>query len=208
MSILLCHRCYCWVEPQDGFCPDCSAAVDINEADPPLSQLREILGAVTQPLGEVTVRRRRPPRPGVLYATTNGLYFLPHLVVDRPATGFVMPAEHVFMSSMAAALRAPLSLCTVFSERNVGESHAAGAYRPQRLALEQQDAVPRSLMNDPGAFFVPSTMIQNISRRFGAWIIHRSHSTKLKFLPTSPREAFDDNMANLTATPPWKRVVT
>ncbi|QDT46314.1 hypothetical protein Pan258_03320 [Symmachiella dynata] len=207
MSMLLCHECYSWVEPRGGHCPDCMAAVDINEADPPLSRLQTILGEVSAPLGEVTVRRRALPARGLLYATTNGLYFLPHLV-DELADPERNHSDGMVLWSIASALWAPLSLCAIFLNWSPDELSRATTFHPQRLAPEQADALPRSLMENPGAFFVPSAMIQSISRRFGAWIIHRGHSTKLKLVPASPREAFDKNMFNLIATPPWKHVVT
>lgn len=208
MSMLLCHECFSWVEPRNGHCPDCMATADINDADPPLSRLQAILGEISAPLGEVTVRRHAMPSRGLLYATSNGLYFLPHLVDEKHSPGIHTATDRVFIWSMAAALWAPLSLCAVLLDLNTEDSSDALTYHPQRLAPEQADAMPQSLMDNPGAFFVPSAMIQSISRRFGVWIIHRSHCTKLKFLPTSPRESFDDKMSKLIATPPWKHVVT
>ena len=78
MSLMLCHECYSWVEASDGYCPECTYPLDASAADPPLHELRSIIGEIVVRVGEVRVPRGLLPDRGMLYATSNGLFFLPH----------------------------------------------------------------------------------------------------------------------------------
>src|SRR5687767_2333358 len=79
-SLLLCHECFDWAEPAHGHCPQCLSVVDAALPDPSPDELRRSLGDVLLRLGEVRLLRRRLPDRGLLYATTRGLYFVPHQV--------------------------------------------------------------------------------------------------------------------------------
>ncbi len=207
MSLLLCHDCYSWVEPRGGHCPECLGAADLNEADPSLSRLHAILGDLTEKLGEISVRRRSLPDRGLLYATTKGLYFLPHTVEQLPSAQGEEEPAHTAIWALAASLWAPLYLFVLlFQSRPRGDGDAT-VYHPQLITPEQSNIMPELLMDNPGAFFVPSGSIHSIRRRLNGWVIERRPGRKLRFRSAAQRGAFDRKMHRLLASPPWRHVV-
>lgn len=207
MALLLCHECYSWVQPRRGHCPDCLAQVDINEADPSPLRLQEILGELTVKLGEVTVKRRPLSGAGLLYATTKGLYFLPHQVERIPETyernGDV---GQTLIWTVAGALWAPLYLIMPLLQSR-SKDYSAIIYRPQLLTPAQSDLLPELLMENPGAFFIPNVAVRSVRRRWRSWIIERNHGPRLKLRPTTMRGGVDRRMRNLIKTPSWQHVI-
>ena len=205
MSLLLCPECYSWVEPYGDRCPDCWQILDTAAPDPSLDELSITIGEVAGCLGEILIRRQALPNRGMLYATTNGIYFLPHKteivtqLVATPDNG------HSFLWGFASFIWSPLILVLPFirpkrmSEQQVLVSH------PQFLSKIDRHRLPQLLMEDPGAFFVPRTAICQIERRWNRWTIERRHSSRLTFKPQSDRKRFHDKMSELIATEPWKQ---
>ncbi|MBC7819428.1 MAG: hypothetical protein IAG10_21290 [Planctomycetaceae bacterium] len=77
MTLLLCPECCQWREPVEGRCPVCAGALDLVIPDPSLETIANEIGDLQGLLGEVDVSRDNLPKCGRLYATTNGLLFVP-----------------------------------------------------------------------------------------------------------------------------------
>jgi len=209
MALLLCHECYSWVEPRSGHCPDCLARADLNEADPAPPQLRATLGELTGKLGEVTVRRRPFSGPGLLYTTTQGLYFLPHHVNDiTDEYGQNHDVGQTVIWSVAATLWAPLYLLMPLLRTSSRNGSTVSIYHPQLLSPDQSDLLSDLLMDNPGAFFVPSRAVRTVQQRWRGWVIERDHGTKLHLKPTSTRGNFDRRMQQLIKSPAWQHILT
>lgn len=188
MSLLLCHECYSWVLPDDGRCPDCQFTVDAATPDPSLDLLGQSIGELMHPIGEVRVRRKLLPERGMLYATTNGLFFLPHEL--RHETQFVESndAGNSIVWHLAALAWSPLSLMLPFVKRNRVVAKSVRVFRPQLLSDDEGHRLPEFLMHNPGVFFIPRKVIRSVRRRRGNWIIERQYASTLRLRAESNSE--------------------
>ena len=78
MTLLLCPECCQWREPAEGRCPVCAGALDAAIPDPSLDAIANELGELQGLLGVADLSRTALPKRGCLYATTNGLLFVPN----------------------------------------------------------------------------------------------------------------------------------
>ena len=206
MSLLLCHECFTWIEPHDGHCPECLGAVDPAMPDPDLLTLRGLIGEIVHPLGEVRVPRRLLPEYGTLYATRNGLYFLPHVaedvthLVERPS-----PRSSLFWT-LAAAVWSPLVFVVPFVKAKELHESRTQILRPQLLASGDSPRLADLMMENPGVFFVPRRSIRQVHRRRQRWIIDRAHARPLKLTVESDQRHFQERMSDLFAETSWRSV--
>jgi hypothetical protein len=206
MSLLLCHECFAWVEPHDGRCPDCLQGVDPALPDPDLPTLRGLIGDLAYALGEVRVPRRLLPEYGTLYATRNGLYFLPHAtedvahLVERPTAG-----SSLFWT-VATMLWSPLVFVLPFVKARELQESRTQVLRPQTLTLLDSPRMADLMMENPGVFFVPRRSIRQVRRRRQRWIIDRAPGRPLKLSVESDRRYFQERMADLFADGAWRSV--
>lgn len=77
MTLLLCPECCQWREPVEGRCSVCAGSLDLAIPDPSLETIAEEIGDLQGLLGEADVPRGDMPKRGRLWATTNGLLFVP-----------------------------------------------------------------------------------------------------------------------------------
>lgn len=77
--IVLCHRCFAWVETHSDLCPDCGGDVILDFPDPDQDELAKVLGTPMSILGPLRVDRRTLPSFGFLIGTSDGMLFLPRL---------------------------------------------------------------------------------------------------------------------------------
>ncbi|MCH7990249.1 MAG: hypothetical protein IID46_14000 [Planctomycetes bacterium] len=208
MSLLLCPECYFWVEPYGERCPDCWQVLDAAAPDPSLDELSMAIGDVTACLGEISIRRKALPNRGMLYATTNGIYFLPHKSVFVMQYVATTENEHPFLWSVASFIWSPLILVLPFIRPKKMSEQLVQVSQPQFLSRIDSHKLPKLLMEDPGVFFVPRTAIRQIERRWNRWVIERRLSSRLIFKPQSDRKRFHDKMSELIATEHWKQCTT
>ena len=206
MSFLFCQECFTWVNPHNEHCPECMAIVDQTRSDPPFAQLRTTLGDVVMRLGEVRITRRLLPERGLLYATTRGLYFLPHQIDE--ITEYV---EHRVPPSwlwyMAAFVFVPLRLIIPFLRTKQLKEVQVHVYRPQLLTAAESDLLPELMMDNPGAFFVPLRVVRMVEFKRDRWIIERFPGSKIAFQPDADARKFHERMRELVRSPDWRHVM-
>jgi hypothetical protein len=200
MSLLLCCECFAWVEPVRDRCPDCQQSLDSSTPDPPLSRLERVIGELISPLGEVRIDRKLLPDQGLLYRTSNGLYFLPHRVERETQLVPTCDAETSLLWSLAALAWSPLALVAPFLKRKTQlVEKQVRVFRPHELECTQSDLLPTFLMQNPGVFFVPRESILAVERRRHCWRIVRVHGVALKITPLDGIPAFEEQMDDLVA---------
>jgi len=206
-SYFLCSHCLNWVRPHGGHCPECSAGIDIDEPDPPLDQLRDVIGDVTARLGAVRIPRKSLPGNGMLYATTRGLFFVPHRVEHVTRYEERASSPPLFWRILAL-FSWPLHLTLLlFRGREVREVIVA-EQRPHVVREHESDLLPEMLMDNPGAFFLPLNSIRMIERRRDRWLIDRLYGGRITVLSESDHKQFDQEMCSHLESPHWKHVVS
>jgi hypothetical protein len=203
MALLLCHECYCWVEPYDGRCRECWHALDAAVPDPPPAALEQALGRLMMRLGEVRVRRKTLPDRGTLYATTTGLLFLPHEPDRVTRMVDAGPTTESLILSLAALFWSPLHLIALWPRKNAVRPMNVRVFRPRVLTSHDSSRLPEFLMQNPGVFFVPQKSIRSATRRFHSWRIERSVGSKLKLRPEGDKPLFHRRFERLVATENW-----
>ncbi len=204
MSFLLCHDCYTWVEPRDNRCPECLLVMDLSAADPPVSQLRDVMGDIVDRVGEVRIPRRMLPEWGTLYQTTRGLFFVPHemdsaLAADAgPLTGTSV------MWSLGTLMWSPLFFLTPFLRTPPPRQTSVRILKPRHLCEADSKKLPILLMENPGAFFLPRAQIQSAYRKRSRWIIERSAGGRLLLMPVNSARLFREKFTHLLGGPAWR----
>lgn len=204
MSLLLCHQCYSWVEPSDARCPQCCEVVDSDSPDPTIDMLGAEIGSAVGRIGEVRIRRRLLPEFGTLYATTNGLFFLPHetvrevRLVETPETGSSL------LWTLASLAFTPLVFVLPFVRSKRLRPTEVAVRQPVFVAPGERRRLPELLMENPGVFFVPKRSIYRIRRRRGTWRVERRQGPPLKFMPQEPRRQFQERIAKLAVDVGWR----
>lgn len=207
MKLVLCQECVGWVELRDGRCGECHEVIDVDAPDPSLSRLRAVIGALAARLGEVRVRRKRLPARGTLYATTEGLLFLPHQVdyvthlIETTSTGTSM------LWSLAAVVWHPLLFLSPLVKSRRTKEKLVEVSRPRDLAPEQGAQLPELLMESPGAFFIPLRSIRLIQCKRKTWSIDRGLPSTVKLVSDSEPDELAASIGRLASTDPWDRIV-
>jgi hypothetical protein len=203
MSLLLCHHCYTWVEPYGEYCPVCHEYLDLAAPDPALPILQAAIGDIVCCLGEVRVRRKHLPGRGMLYATTNGLIFLPHRIEEVTRMAEEPSAGSSLLWTLATLAWGPLALVSSLTRVKRVRPKRVRVYRPWLLTEAQSELLPRLLMDDPGVFFLARGSIHIIKRRWKGWSIERRQAGRLWLRPESSPRHFQSRMAELTASEAW-----
>lgn len=205
MSFVLCHDCYTWVEPEENRCPECLLVMDLSEVDPPPGQLRNVMGDLVERLGEVRIPRRLLPEWGTLYATTEGLFFVPHELDHSLRWQTTEINGATLMWSLGSLLWSPLLILFPFV-RGTSEQKPIGVLRPRYLMEETQHDLPDLLMNNPGAFFLSRRQVRAVTRKRSRWIIERNLGNNLQLSPVDPVQSFDENFDRLLQSTDWQPV--
>lgn len=203
MSLLLCHECYSWITPADGRCPECQLIVDESAPDPPLHALRSAIGDVVGPLGEVRVRRKLLPEYGMLYTTTNGLYFLPHRLEQETRMESRPSAGEPLIWSLATLAWSPLALVLPLVSQRKKQPVQVPVLRPLFLCQADSQRLPQLLMENPGVFFLRRQAIRGWKRRRNHWTIARDQGPALKLTPESDHQAFHRRLSQLAEGDRW-----
>lgn len=167
MTFLLCPECCQWREPTDGRCPVCAGALDLAIPDPSLDSIAHEIGELRERIGEAELVRTVLPRRGCLFATSNGLFFVPSestvIVFDearreaanRGAVGWLL-------SRLWSKLTARNRIARLTCERRTG-------------ALVPRDPISLAelLRSDPGVWFLGRGLIASWQRQRGQWAFAR-----------------------------------
>ena len=163
MMFLLCPECCQWREPAEGRCPMCAGALDLAIPDPSLDSIAEEIGELRERIGDVDLLRTVLPKRGCLFATSNGLLFVPN-----------ESRVIVFAESRRAAM----------GPSRVGQfvrwmwTNLMARSRAMRFACERRtsDVVARDpielaglLRSDPGVWFLARVQIASWQRQRGPW---------------------------------------
>lgn len=162
--IVLCQRCFTWVETHSDSCPECAAEVFLDTPDMDRDLLAEILGTSMTLIGPVRIERSLLPNYGFLVATTTGILFLPRLHrrtngAWEGVTSQRLPRWWPFQGDISSPrflnwLRRPF----------VSET------TDELLAQVEQDtkldSLADRLMDSPGAFFTAHRSIKAITGRW------------------------------------------
>ena len=141
MSALLCQECTQWVWSRDDRCPNCTdTLVEQPDTIEVAERARGTVGHVVGRIGHVRVRRRRLPNDGVLYETSNGLFFLPYQTVT--ATRLVEESGGSPLWSIAAVLWSPLLFILPFVRSRELREREVEEQEPVRLAGDDLQRSP------------------------------------------------------------------
>ncbi|MFO1019260.1 MAG: hypothetical protein U0903_00955 [Planctomycetales bacterium] len=206
-SLLLCAECYTWVLPVGGHCPDCLAALSASTADPTLEELGLVMGELLHPIGEGRVLRKAYDLPGTLYVTTEGFFFVPHVIQDGVETQERITHGSLFWNILALIFP-PLRLFLFAFPRKVKQEIPIQTFHPQQLLPEDSHLLPQLLMDHPGAFFLPRSKIQSIEERRGIWWIDRPRGRTLLIQPDSKDRQFQVRMNELRHTRDWRVAIS
>ena len=204
MSFLLCHDCYAWVEPVGDRCPQCEQMIDPEASDPPLGVLTGVIGDLQHLIGEARVIRRNLPRTGLLYATTQGLLFVPHRTVYVSQTVEARTAGASLFWTLATAVWSPLLFVAPFVKSKRMEERSVAVDEPQYLEQDDSPRLPELLMQDPGTFYIPRRAIRAVRRWRHRWTIERVQAVPLKLWAEGDRPLFHREMRGLLESPVWR----
>jgi hypothetical protein len=197
MSLLLCHRCFSWVEPIGEQCPQCDFPLDARSPDPPPAQLGAAIGRLVGRIGDVRISRTSLPDRGSLYETTRGLFFVPHRLEQVKVVPGLAP-DHRPAPTLSSSLRNSLSLLWSPSESRAARM-ALSIEHQRPLGPQDSGKLPTLLMQNPGVFFLARHSIQAIRYSIWGWTIVRPNSLVLRLKPIADRNGFHDRMAALAA---------
>lgn len=182
MSIRLCQECSQWVSTRHGRCPDCHEtlpeSVSFDETD---ARFRQLVGDGQCRLGQIRILRRTLPTDGILYETSNGLFFLP----DRPLIRRRLVEQSAASSvwSLAAVLWTPLMFLSPFLKRRELRTKDIVENVPIRLEHEDLKLLPDFLSRIAGAFFLPTRNIRGVRQKRNQWVVERIVGTDITFRP-------------------------
>lgn len=197
--IVVCPQCLTWIEIQSDCCPECATALSVEDVDPPVDLISQRMGERLRDLGAVKLLRRGWPENGQLVATTEGLLFVPHLVV-RPNGALEPVAEDAsLLSSRVSGLFHWWSLPPW--RHSVDEQNQASIHPPENLSL------PSLLFDSPGAFFIVRTTIQRIVARWGRVQIDRQPSRSVSLTQAHGSDSPREILRPLVEYDSWRSVV-
>jgi len=177
--------------------------VDSTRPDPSCEQLRPHFGDLVSRLGEVRIRRRILPEVGMLYATTKGIYFLPHRI-EEIIQLTEERASPSLLWTVAALVWSPLSLLLPLLRPKQLREVPTQVYRPQLLSAAESELLPELLMDNPGAFFLPARSVRLIVRRGDRWIVERVQGAKVVLRPENDGLRFHERMQEFLGSPEWQ----
>ncbi|MFM9962082.1 MAG: hypothetical protein ACKV2Q_12745 [Planctomycetaceae bacterium] len=173
MTLLLCPECCQWREPIEGRCPVCVGTLDLAIPDLSLAALADEIGDLRGTLGEAELSQSHLPNSGGLWATSNGLLFVPHesrviVFADAPDAASV------------ARQRSLSQLVSQFWSRLMGRAPAARFACEQRtteLIGRDRLALAELLLSDPGVLFWSRGTIATWRRQRGRWEFIRPNTS-------------------------------
>ncbi len=159
-------------------------------------------------MGEVRIARRLLPEWGTLYATTQGLFFVPHAVDHAASTEAGALTGTSLMWTLGSIFWSPLVFLLPFIRETSPRENVVRVLRPRYL-MDRDDAdLPELLMEHPGAFFLPKQHVRSVSYKRGRCVIDRSQGSRLQLSPADSSRCFQENFIRLLNTPTWRIIKT
>jgi hypothetical protein len=177
--------------------------MDVSTPDPPLRWFEEAIGDLQCQLGSVHVRRRLLPDRGMLYATANGLFFLPHQLAKSAAAADHDAVETSLLFAVASLVWTPFAIVLPFVKAQLMQSAMSPAFEPHLLNQEDSHLLPMLLMQNPGVFFVPNRSIRLIRRKRMQWRIDRVTGPPLRINPVDEKRIFQQKMTEFVSARAW-----
>jgi hypothetical protein len=206
MALVLCQQCLAWVEPLGEQCPQCDYPIDLRAPDPSFEERATAIGPLVGPIGPVRISRAALPDRGMLYATVNGLFFVPEsfervrLVPIESATQSPRSMARALLRGARLVLSDGLSL-RKWADRSSMRIEISRSEVPL-LRPEDSHTLPRLLMDDPGVFFLSRRWIRTIRTTFSGWSVVRPNNLTLRLKPLGDRSAFHQRMSNFAVDVP------
>lgn len=172
MTLLLCPECCQWREPMEGRCPVCAGALDLALPDLSLETLADEIGDLRELLGEANLSPLHLPKRGPLWATTNGLLFVPHesrVIVFGEAPDSAAAARQSSVSRLVSQFWSRLM-------RRAPAARFACEQHTSELTGYDRRALAELLLSDPGVQFWSRGMIATWRRQRGQWEFIRPNS--------------------------------
>ncbi len=172
MTLLLCPECCQWREPVEGRCPVCAGSLDLAIPDPSLETVASEIGELHGLLGEAEVKRGDLPKRGRLWATFNGLLFVPSesrviVFANNKRAGNAVPSGRLgrwigcWWSRLSGRERADRFACE---------------HRPSALVARDPLALAELLRSDPAILFWSRGTIATWRRQRGHWVLIRPNT--------------------------------
>jgi len=201
MTLLLCLECCQWREPVEGRCPVCAGTLDIAVPDPTVETLADEIGDGQGLLGDADVSRRELPKRGRLWATTNGLLFVPNesrvIVFEderratfsnsrSPGSGDLidskqMPNQSTHRGAVGGQrpnwLREFVNRVWTRLVRHVPVARFASERRANVFAEHDRQTLAELLRSDPGVLFWSRGAISTWRRQRGQWEFLRPNAS-------------------------------
>ena len=165
MTFLLCPECCQWREPVEGRCPVCAGTLDLAVPDLSLETLANEIGDLHGLLGESELSRSHLPKRGRLYATTNGLLFVPResrVIVFTKSPCAETAARQRWLTIVVKRVWSRLRC---FARRSRFDCEQ----RPSEIAVRDRLALAELLLSDPGVWFLARGSIASWRRQRGQW---------------------------------------
>ncbi len=165
MTLLLCPECCQWREPVEGRCSVCAGSLDLAIPDPSLETIAEEIGDLQGLLGEADVPRGDLPQRGWLWATTNGLLFVPcesRVIVFANSDRAKEATRQNGLGRWIGQWWSRLS-----GHRSA--SRFACEHRASAFAASDRIALAELLRSDPGVLFWSRGAIAAWRRQRGQW---------------------------------------
>ena len=165
MTLLLCPECCQWREPVEGRCAVCVGSLDLAIPDPSLETIAEEIGDLQGLLGEADVPRGDLPKRGRLWATTNGLLFVP---CESRVIVFAN-GDRVKEAARQNGLGRWIGRWWLGLSRRRPASRFACEHRASALAASDRMGLAELLRSDPGVLFWSRGAIATWRRQRGQW---------------------------------------
>jgi hypothetical protein len=198
--IVVCPQCLTWIEIQSDCCPECATSLSVEDVDPPVELISQRMGARLRDLGALKLLRRGWPENGQLIATTEGLLFVPHLVVRKNGALEPVAEEAPLRASRVSGLFQWWSLPPWRRSIEDQQSHPS-SHSPENLSL------PGLLFDSPGAFFIVRTTIQRIVARWGRVQIDRPPSRSVSLTQAQGSDSPRELLRPLVEYDSWRSIV-
>lgn len=176
MTFLLCSECCQWREPMEGRCPVCAGTLDVAVPDPSLETIADEMGELQGLLGEADVLRSQLPKRGRLFATSNGLLFVPNesrVIVfgaqgNRAMSAGPCPSRQRDEGKRLCFFRG-VSLIWSRVMRRAPAVRFACESRASDLVASDKLALAKLLRGNPGVLFWSRSAIAIWRRERGQW---------------------------------------
>ena len=173
MTLLLCPECCQWREPVEGRCPVCASSLDLAIPDLSLETIAEEIGDLQGMLGEADVPRGDLPKRGRLWATSNGLLFVP---CESRVIVFAN-SDRAKAATRQIGFGRRIGRCWLRLSGREAVARFACEHRASALADCDRIGLAELLCSDPGVWFWSRGAIATWRRQHAQWELIRPNTS-------------------------------